>query len=152
MFTDVLVVSCGPSLPPSFTDASSSASSSDEEVREAFENHTPPVWSSISVGSTLWSPAQRPIRVAPSSCRKRVTKYFAQMASTEPIERPRLDFNKMQSRRLAMVSGQLLSRAMGSHVTICSLSNCLCAASQLLQTSAFSGKPLPPPLALCLTV
>lgn len=85
------------------TEASSSASSSDEEVREAFENYLPPVLPALTVGSALWSPAERPIRVPPSGCRKRVPKYFAQMASTDTIERPRLDFNKMQSRRLAMV-------------------------------------------------
>lgn len=89
-------------LPPSPTGGSSSASSSDDEVKEAFESclpspldHTP--------DHTLLSPVQRPIRVAPSGCRKRVPKYFAQMASTEPVERPRLDFNKMQSKRLVMV-------------------------------------------------
>ncbi|CAI8004811.1 hypothetical protein GBAR_LOCUS4012 [Geodia barretti] len=71
---------------------SSSASSSDDEVKEAFE----------SSDHTSWS--QRPIRVPPSGCRKRVSKYFAQMASTGSIERPQLDFKKMQSKRFLMVS------------------------------------------------
>ena len=105
MYSYVLVASCDPSLP--LTEASSSASSSDEEVREAFENYLPPVLPALTVGSALWSPAERPIRVPPSGCRKRVPKYFAQMASTDTIERPRLDFNKMQSRRLAMVRAEL---------------------------------------------
>ncbi|CAI8004809.1 hypothetical protein GBAR_LOCUS4012 [Geodia barretti] len=72
-------------------ECSSSASSSDDEVKEAFE----------SSDHTSWS--QRPIRVPPSGCRKRVSKYFAQMASTGSIERPQLDFKKMQSKRFLMV-------------------------------------------------
>ena len=86
------------------TEGSSSASSSDDEIKEAFESclpSSPPAW---RAGHTHW--VQRPVRVAPSSYRKRVPKYFAQMASTAAIERPRLDFNKMQSRRLVMVGGR----------------------------------------------
>ena len=80
------------------TEGTSSASSSDDEVREAFEDSAP----SHPPDHTPCS--QRPIRVPPSGCRKRVPKYFAQMASPGSIERPRLDFNKMQSKRFLMVS------------------------------------------------
>ena len=123
MYSDVHhVIPPPPTLPPPLSaEGSSSGSSSDEEVREAFENYLPPVLPTLSVGSALWSPAERPIRVAPSGCRKRVPKYFAQMASTDTIERPRLDFNKMQSRRLTMVREELASSSGQGCVHLCLL-------------------------------
>lgn len=103
-----------------YSDGSSNDSSSDDEVKEAFENcltasSSPPSW---STDHTHWSSIQRPIRVPSSAgCRKRGPKYFAQMSSSSSsspvtIERPRLDFNKMQSKRFLMV---ILSH--DSHVT-----------------------------------
>lgn len=81
--------------------SSSSGSSSDDEVKEAFENTASP--HSLWPGHT--HPWPRPIRVPPTGCRKKAPKYFAQMSSAGAIERPRLDFNKMQySKRFVMVS------------------------------------------------
>ena len=86
---------------PSPAGSSSSGSSSDDEVKEAFE--------STASSHSLWPghthPWPRPIRVPPTGCRKKAPKYFAQMSSAGTIERPRLDFNKMQySKRFVMVS------------------------------------------------
>lgn len=100
------------------TDGSSNDSSSDDEVKEAFENcltasSSPPSW---STDHTHWSSIQRPIRVPSSAgCRKRGPKYFAQMSSSSSsspvtIERPRLDFNKMQSKRFLMVRKPVVHR------------------------------------------
>ena len=88
-------------LPSSPAGSSSSGSSSDDEVKEAFE--------STASSHSLWPghthPWPRPIRVPPTGCRKKAPKYFAQMSSAGTIERPRLDFNKMQySKRFVMVS------------------------------------------------
>lgn len=118
------------------TGGSSSASSSDDEVKEAFESCLPSPLDH-NPDHTFLSPVQRPIRVAPSGCRKRVPKYFAQMASAECVERPRLDFNKMQSKRLVMV------RLFQCVVNDChcispsSAAQTCCITSQLLQSSAF---------------
>ena len=95
--------------------SSSSASSSDDEIKEAFESYKQrlvplsaavPSWNSRD----MWGPvypktmdpiSSRPLRVVPSGHRK--PKFFAQMSAT-PSERPYLDFNKMQhSKRVLMV-------------------------------------------------
>ena len=99
---------------------SSSPSSSDDEIKEAFEVHphehrnpslpNPHLWgwgkpsgpsctTSTSGCSFTFEPTSRPV---PVSHHKH--KFFAQM-STNFSERPYLDFNKMQhSKRLVMVS------------------------------------------------
>ena len=102
--------------------SSSSGSSSDDEVKEAFEDHTHQRYSFLPLTSQTfsWNSLKetkqgyphtwtadpicscRPVKVVPVGHRK--PKFFAQM-STNYAERPRLDFNKMQhSKRLVMVS------------------------------------------------
>ncbi|XP_064403781.1 uncharacterized protein LOC135349209 [Halichondria panicea] len=103
------------------TGSSSSASSSDDEIKEAFEGHThfhysPVMKTSLKdfkQGSPLsWGTdplfANRPLKALPVGHRK--PKYFAQMSGSY-AERPRLDFNKMQhSKRLVMVRRPLVLR------------------------------------------
>ena len=105
---------CFPAYPP--LGSSSSASSSDDEIKEVFESckqRQVPTRAAFSSRSsrdmqgqvfpqTVDSNTNRPLRVVPSGHHK--PKFFAQMAATAS-ERPSLDFNKMQhSKRLLMVS------------------------------------------------
>ena len=101
-----------------------SCSSSDDEIKEAFEcppPHSKPLPAVPVYRSQIWSAfkdvketqtsfpwnsnpfveSNRPLKVVPVGHRK--PKFFAQM-STNYNERPSLDFNKMQhSKRLVMV-------------------------------------------------
>ena len=94
---------------------SSSASSSDDEIKEVFESCKQrmvptraafPSRSSRDIQGqvfpqTVDSTTNRPLRVVPLGHHK--PKFFAQMSAT-PSERPYLDFNKMQhSKRIPMV-------------------------------------------------
>ena len=94
---------------------SSSASSSDDEIKEVFESCKQsmvptraafPSRSSRDIQGqvfpqTVDCTTNRPLRVVPSGHHK--PKFFAQMSAT-PSERPYLDFNKMQhSKRIPMV-------------------------------------------------
>ena len=96
------------SLTHTHTGSSSSASSSDDEVKEAFEDYTRrqvhTTFSRDMKGTLPWTMSiNRPIKVLPVGCRKRSPKYFAQMSASS-LERPFLDFNKMQhSKRAVMV-------------------------------------------------
>ena len=99
-----------------------SASSSDDEIKEAFEGHSylsqstyfPPQCPSCSWTFSkdkvdqafMWKPdpfvANRPLKVVPAGHKK--PKFFAQMSASH-YERPHLDFNKMQhSKRSITVS------------------------------------------------
>lgn len=95
--------------------SSSSASSSDDEIKEAFESYKQrlvplsaavPSWNARDMRAVVFPKTMdpitsRPLRVVPSGHRK--PKFFAQMSAT-PSERPYLDFNKMQhSKRVLMV-------------------------------------------------
>ena len=102
--------------------SSSNASSSDDEIKEAFEGYSclrqssyvPPQCPSYSWTFSkdnkadqafMWNPdpfvANRPVKVVPVGHKK--PKFFAQMSASHN-ERPHLDFNKMQhSKRLIMV-------------------------------------------------
>ena len=97
--------------------SSSNASSSDNEIKEAFEglrqsSYLPPqspsyLWTlpkDNKAGQAFMYPfvTNKPIKVAPVGHKK--PKFFAQMSGSH-TERPHLDFNKMQhSKRLIMVS------------------------------------------------
>ena len=103
--------------------SSSSASSSDDEIKEAFEGHSyhrqssyiPPQCPSYSwtipkgdksEQAFMWNPdpfvTNRPLKVVPVGHRK--PKFFAQMTASHN-ERPHINFNKMQhSKRLIMVN------------------------------------------------
>ena len=97
--------------------SSSNASSSDDEIKEAFEglrqsSYLPPqppsyLWTlpkDDKAGQAFMYPfvTNKPIKVAPVGHKK--PKFFAQMSGSR-TERPHLDFNKMQhSKRLIMVS------------------------------------------------
>ena len=100
-----------PAYPP--LGSSSSASSSDDEIKEVFESckqrQVPtraafPSRSSRDMQGQVFPQTvdSRPLRVVPSGHHK--PKFFAQMSATAS-EQPDLDFNKMQhSKRLLMVS------------------------------------------------
>lgn len=99
--------------------SSSNASSSDDEIKEAFEgysclcrcSYSPSYsWTLLNDNKAdqafMWNPdpfvTNRPVKVAPVGHKK--PKFFAQMSGSRS-ERPHLDFNKMQqSKRLIMVS------------------------------------------------
>ena len=102
--------------------SSSNASSSDDEIKEAFESYSslrqssyvPPRCPSYSWAlpkddnaeqAFMWNPdpsvANRPVKVVPVGHKK--PKFFAQMSASHN-KRPHLDFDKMQhSKRLILV-------------------------------------------------
>ena len=121
-YTHTLKNTCTLTYTRTVGSSSSNASSSDDEVKEAFEgcsyprqsSYAPPQYPSYSWTlpkddkadqAFMWNPdpfvAIRPVKVEPAGHKK--PKFFAQM-SASCSERPHLDFSKMQhSKRLIMV-------------------------------------------------